>query len=107
MQSEEYSFNEFLKLINRTSCDFKNEINDKIYLNDTIIKKNELRSLIKRLLNAQNIKSNIVQQRDDFYEKFPNKVNFLHEIYCLPTLKNNLSIINWNQKLHKSSQVTI
>ena len=60
--------------------------------------KDVIRNLLKRKENKLNFKKT---DKDDFYDKFENKINFLSDAYLLPELKNHFTC-SINKKTYKN-----
>jgi len=80
-----------------------NEEADKIVINESSIKRSELNRKIREYLLGINIRENLAKQLDNFYQYYPNTVNFVSDMYQTPNFKNKLLILKKNGKIIKSN----
>ncbi len=91
------------EITERDSLCLLNEEADKIVINESSIKRSELNRKIREYLLGINIRENLAKQLDNFYQYYPNTVNFVSDMYQTPNFKNKLLILKKNGKIIKSN----
>ena len=91
------------EITERDSLCLLNEEADKIVINESSIKRSELNRKIREYLLGINIRENLANQLHEFYNNYPNTVNFVSDISHSPNFKNKLLILKKNGTIIKSN----
>jgi hypothetical protein len=91
------------EITEREYLDILNEEGDKVVINEISLKRKELNRKIREYLLGINIRENLANQLHEFYNNYPNTVNFVSDISHSPNFKNKLLILKKNGTIIKSN----